>query len=128
MLQDLIICCDGGEQPLPLDSEALVRASRARWGEQVTNVPAVRESVEFRLDVASGGPGYYITVMRGFDSINLDGTYEQNAETAVWLRSLMPVDGPPIVAFDSGYTAMVTLRAGMTVNEFNDEVRRALPA
>ncbi|WP_282946506.1 hypothetical protein [Cellulomonas endometrii] len=128
MLRDLIICCDGGAVPLPLDTETLVREARARWGAQATHLPGVTERVELRLDIAADGPGYYITVLRSFDSINLDGTYEQNVETAVWLRSLMPSDAPAVVAFDSGYTAKVPLRPGMTADEFNGEVRRALLA
>lgn len=126
MLQDLIICCDGGGPPLPLDADGLANAAHERWGSGVTLVPGVSEDVELRLDVAAEGPGYYVSVVRRFSSINLDGTFEQNAATAVWLRSLMPADAPPVVAFDSGYTALVPLHHGISVLEFSDSVERAI--
>ena len=52
--------------------------------------------------------------MRDLESINLDGPQEQNLATAAWLRSLMPVETPRVIAFDGAWTMHVELTHGCT--------------
>ena len=126
MLQDLIIACDDDALPLPLTADALLRAAQVRWPDGVRVVDEDPRKIALRLDVIAEGPGFYITAMHDFSSINLDGTPEQNTDVAVWLRTLMPADGPRVVAFDSGLTAEVELTPGITAADFDREVRSAL--
>lgn len=126
MLQDLIIACDDDALPLPLTVDALLEAAQVRWPDGVRVVDAAPRKIALRLDVIAEGPGFSITAMHDFSSITLDGTPEQNADVAVWLRTLMPADGPRIVAFDSGLTAEIELTPGMTVADLDRAVRNAL--
>lgn len=126
MLQDLIIACENDALPLPLTADALLQAAQARWPDGVRVVDEDPRTIALRLDVIAEGSGFSITAMHDFSSINLDGTPEQNTDTAVWLRTLMPADGPRVVAFDSGLTAEVELTPGMSAADFDREVRSAL--
>lgn len=126
MLQDLIIACEDDALPLPLTADTLLEAAQVRWPDGVRVVDEDPRKIALRLDVIAEGPGFSITAMHDFSSINLDGTPEQNADVAVWLRALMPADGLRVVAFDSGLTAEIELTPGMTVADFDREVRNAL--
>lgn len=126
MLQDLIIACEDDALPLPLTADVLLQAAQARWPDGVRVVDEDPRKIALRLDVIAEGPGFSITAMHDFSSINLDGTPEQNTDVAVWLRTLMPADGPRVVAFDSGLTAEVDLTPGMSAADFDREVRNAL--
>lgn len=126
MLQDLIIACKHDALPLPLTADALLEAAQVRWPDGVRVVDEDPRKIALRLDVIAEGPGFSITAMHDFSSINLEGTQEQNADVAVWLRTLMPADGLRVVAFDSGLTAEIELTPGMTVADFDREVRNAL--
>ncbi|MFI2753154.1 hypothetical protein ACGIF2_06945 [Cellulomonas sp. P22] len=124
MFEDMIISCEQCDAPLLLTADDLHAAAQERWGDDVVIVPSRHERVEFRRDVIAGF-GFYISVMKRFLSINIDGTPEQNIDAAVWLRSLMPADGPRIVAFDSGLTADVVLEPGMTIADLSAAAARS---
>ncbi|WP_217614717.1 hypothetical protein [Cellulomonas sp. GbtcB1] len=126
MLQDLIIGCEDDALPLPLTADALLEAAQVRWPDGVRVVDEDPRKIALRLDVVAEGPGFSVTATHALSSIDLDGTPEQNADVAVWLRTLMPANGPRIVAFDSGLTAEIELTPGMTVADFDREVRSAL--
>lgn len=125
MLPDLIIACEDDDLRLPLTADALVAAAHRRWPGGVRVVDGRTESVVLHLDVVAEGPGFSIGVLRGLGGLTVDGTPEQNRDAAVWLRTLLPADGPRVVAFDSGLTAEVEQVPGMTADDFDAAVRRA---
>ena len=49
--------------------------------------------------------------------MSMDGLPEQNLETVVWLRSLMPKDAPRMVVSNSGFDTHAELPFGVTVEE-----------
>lgn len=125
MLEDLIIACEDDTLPLPLTVDALLTAAQARWPAGVRVVDEDSRTIALRLDVIAEGPGFLITARHGLSSVDLDGTPEQNRDVAIWLRTLMPDDGPRVVAFDSDVTAEIELTPGMTSAGFDRAVREA---
>ncbi len=108
------------DQAFHVDREVFEKEAHARFPEGV--VVAI-DDPDRPMDVAvqierGGEPGYQILRSREGEVIFTDGTPEQAAEAALWIRSLLPDDpGGRIWLVDKGYSGHVELVPGMTVDD-----------
>lgn len=95
-----------------LDRERFKSEALARFGEQIV----LTEQDTVQID-RSTEPFFQIFYL-GEEAISTDGTPEQAAEVALWVRSLLPDDpGGRIWMVDQGYSGHVELAPGMTVDD-----------
>ncbi len=108
---------------LPLELAQIEDAAVARWGDHVhARRSTVVTNSALTLDVTPPGePEFTIDVMADLESVNMDGTPEQNYDTAAWLRSLMPQDTPRVIVYDGAWTTHSELTHGAT----GDSLRHA---
>lgn len=111
-MDDLLIASPSGV-PLPVTPERLLAAIEDRWpGRTHISTPSPNVALTVWIEPEDDS-AFSISLNADSTSIWSDGTPEQNVDTAVWIRSLLP-DGPRIVAFNSDWTWHVELVPGMT--------------
>lgn len=114
----MVICSP--DQALQVEREVFEEQARARFPEGV--VLAIDDTAR-PMDVAvqierAGEPEFQILRSREGEVIFTDGTPEQAAEVALWIRSLLPDDpGGRIWLVDEGYSGHVELVPGMTADD-----------
>ncbi len=108
------------DQVFHIDRLGFEEGARARFPDGV--VVGIDDQ-ERPMDVAvqidrAGEPEYQILRSREGEVVFTDGTPEQAAEVALWIRSLLPDDpGGRIWMVDQGYSGHVELVPGMTVDD-----------
>ena len=104
-----------------IDAGALAAAARQRWGDAVS--VHVRErggEAVVDLDVRpEDAPSFLLVLSADGTSITVDGTDEQDLETAAWVRSLLPVDFPRVVLFDDHDVWHADLLPGATAESIH---------
>ena len=110
--------------PLPLTADTLVEAAQQHWPGRVNVLgPGERVKAALTIDVNPvGEPGFLIDLSSTGASIRLDGTPEQNVETAAWLRSLMPADAPRIIVCDQAWSMHAELPSGVTADKIRTTI------
>lgn len=117
-MNDLLIASPGGEA-LPLSPEDLLQALKTRWPGRVrVSEPTTDVALTAWVDPADESP-FSVSLNEARTTVWSDGTPEQNRDTAVWIRSVLPEPAPRVIAFDSGWTWHVELVAGMTREAFD---------
>lgn len=99
-----------------LTADAFAAAARTRFGERaelVDDVAVPRVAVTVRVS-DPGRPGFTIDLPDDCLSVHVDGTPEQDAEVAAWVRSLLPADFPRLIGSDQGWGWHVELVHGVT--------------
>jgi len=111
------------DSPLPTTAEHLAVAFRAHWGsDAVVDRPLVSEHLERTLRIRDDDGAFRVDVRRGMDSVNVDGTPEQNEVVACLVRAALPVDAPRVIAYDGSWGWHAELVAGITPQTFADHV------
>ena len=102
-----------------LSADALAEAAIQRFGADAEvlgdpGLPGTDQSIDV---TRAGEPGFLIDRTRHTGGVRCDGTREQNAEVAAWIRSLLPADFPRVIAFDQAWTFQVELTHGIKAEE-----------
>ena len=101
-----------------LSADELIRAAEERFG-SILRVQTVAEGpadCELYITPADDYP-FSLAHFAHNRTIALEGTPEQNAELAAWVRSLLPADFPRVIAADQGWLGHVDLTPGITAEE-----------
>jgi len=114
-----------------LTREAFLDAARRYFGEAATEVEdtaAVHSDVTLHVS-PPGGPGFTVDHDVDASSVRTDGTPEQAAAVAAWVRSLLPAEFPRVIASDPGWSWHVELVHGITADRvLSEQVSHADPA
>ncbi len=95
-----------------LDRERFRTEATVQFGEQVTVTE--KDTVQ----VSRSTEPFFQIFYLGDEAVSTDGTSEQAAEVALWVRSLLPEDpGGRIWMVDQGYSGHVELIPGMTADD-----------
>lgn len=99
-----------------LSGAEFAAAVTARFGQHVSvfgneGEPPVEHGVDVR---PPGEPGFAIAWLPRSGIISVDGTREQNAMVAAWVRSQLPADFPRVIAYDDDWSWHVDLVWGIT--------------
>ena len=106
---------------LGLTPDSLTAAGRDRWGSQMFVTGRTSPEVSVELEVAGPPHRFMICLSARGDSVFTDGTWEQSAVVAAWLRSLIPASFPYRVwLVDESFSGHALLPAGVHADQLAD--------
>jgi hypothetical protein len=117
----MIVCSP--DDALHVPRELFEKWARTKFGKEAAILAISDESRPKDVTVQISRPGeasFQVFHSRKGTTISTDGTPEQAAEVALWVRSMLPQDpGGRIWLVDEGYNGHAELIPGMTVEELN---------
>lgn len=106
---------------LGLTPEVLTDAAKQRWGTQVFVTGRTGPEVSLELEVTGPPHRFAICLSARGDSAFTDGSWEQTAEVAAWLRSLLaPSFAYRVWLVDESFSGHATLPAGVRADQLAD--------
>lgn len=115
----MILSPDGGS--LPVSTEGFLAAAADRWGTsaQLFTETGSDRDVDATVMVPSPGEhGFAVRHFRTGELISTDGYFEQAAEVAAWIRSLLPeATDVPVWLVDAAYEGHVFLTPGISAEQ-----------
>lgn len=100
-----------------MDSAVFAGAVQERFGTDAARVgPPDDDTISFDVR-PSGAPGYMVELVPEGWSVHTDGTEEQCAQVAAWVRSLLPADFPRVIAADDDWAWHVELVPGISADQ-----------
>lgn len=107
------------DQVFHVEREAFEREARASFGPEADIRPQAPDRAPVEVTVQIDRPDEsFFQIFYSPDVIWTDGTADQAAEVALWVRGLLPDDpGGRIWMTDEGFSGHVELVPGMTVDD-----------
>jgi hypothetical protein len=106
---------------LALTPDQLATAARERWGTQMFVTGRTGPEVSLELEVTGPPHRFSICLSARGDSIFTDGSWEQTAQVAAWVRSLIPDGfGYRLWLADESFSGHATLPPGVQADQLAD--------